>query len=402
MRILPSEQKLLRVALIDKFKSESWYSSQLAKELYKELYLHRGILYLYGSKKCNYKLDTIPTFKTLWTPGLYPLQLVKNCIKDKIKIIHLQFEFVTFEYGSIFIIPFLFILRLCGLKIVVTLHGPFFPKNMSNDLLKTLRPSGSVIPIRLLKAYIIFTYLLISKVSHSIIVHHNVFRKWLKAWGVSNCKVIPHGVINNKSCIGLGNRNYWRLLQNYNLVVLFFGVLSPRKGIEYLIEAFSYVSEKIPNSILVIAGEAPSYYRGYKKKLRNMVYALGIANKVMFTGYVGDELVHELFQRADIVVLPYSYSISASGPLSLAIGYGKPIIATATECFSEILEHGIDALLVLPKNVEALTNAILTLERDYQLRQKLSKNIKFKAEAFSWKKVAEMTFEIYNRILKNR
>jgi len=242
-------------------------------------------------------------------------------------------------------------------------------------------------------------YILMSKLSSSIIVHGHCFKKWLTEYGIKNCYVIPHGVIENREIgaslnSGMANEN------NRVTYILFFGTLSPRKGLENLLQAFSEVlkNEKKNDLKLIIAGDEPPYYRGHKKKLIDMAYNMGIKDNVIFTGYVSDDNIDELFRRADVVVIPYPYSVSASGPLSLAIQYGKPIIATATEFFAEELHNGEAALLITRGNPEHLARAIKLLITNKYLKKRLMEKTRLIAKERSWEKVAQKTFKLYQEI----
>jgi glycosyltransferase involved in cell wall biosynthesis len=240
-----------------------------------------------------------------------------------------------------------------------------------------------------------------SRLSSAIIVHGHCFKKWLTEYGIKNCYVIPHGIMESREgCISSDSKTR---INNRTTYILFFGVLSPRKGLENLLQAFSEVlkGEDKNNVKLIIAGDEPPYYRGYKKKLINMTSSLGIKNKVIFTGYVSDDHIDELFQQAEIVVIPYPYSASASGPLSLAIQHGKAIIATATEFFTEELCNGEAALLVSRGKPEDLAKAIKLLITNRDLRNRLVEKTRLVAKEKSWKKVAQKTFELYQEIYDN-
>jgi len=185
------------------------------------------------------------------------------------------------------------------------------------------------------------------------------------------------------------------LITENKRVILYFGVLSPRKGLEYLLEAYAKIAYKYPDCVLIISGFEPAYYKGYTRTLKRLVEKLKIEERVICTGFVSYEEVHELLTIAKLVILPYLYSTSASGPLSLAIQYHKPTIVTNTEFFREALKNGEEAILVSPKNPEMLSLAITTLMEDEDLAAKFTKNLRVKAENWSWEKVARMTLKLY-------
>jgi glycosyltransferase involved in cell wall biosynthesis len=110
--------------------------------------------------------------------------------------------------------------------------------------------------------------------------------------------------------------------------------------------------------------------------------------------------VGHLFHQADLVVLPYSYSISASGPLSLALGYGKIVIVSKTEFFSEIFDNDLNYLLFTPNNYEELAECILKILTNNEMRKKTLSKLKEKALNLSWNNSARLTIKLYTQILK--
>jgi glycosyltransferase involved in cell wall biosynthesis len=372
----------------------------LAKELAK-LLGEGDLLFLYGPRDRAYSTEGNIIYRAVWSPHLYPFQIALQAARDRVKIIHIQFEFITFGplYVSPFIILLLLILRLLKIKTIVTLHGPIFPRNIEKEVISSLMPSSTKVPKILLSSYIWLTYRLISKLSSAVIVHANVFRKWLAEHGIHNCFVIPHGV-------------HADLLHNVRVtlneggsacekIVLFFGVLSPRKGLETLLQAFSIVINALPNVRLVIAGDEPAYYRGYKRKLEDVARRLGISGKVSFLGRISDEEVEDLFHQADLVVLPYLFSVSASGPLSLAMAYGKPVIVSRTEFFEEILGNQCTLLFFPPGDYKTLAQRITEVLLIKDSTEQISRKVKERAMKFSWKRIAILTLGLYRMLLIN-
>jgi len=388
----------LRIAILDGLPFSNWYSTHLAEKLSKLMY-KKGLLFYYAPKNKKLNSNISYKFRSLWSSNLWPLQVIRQSIKDNINLIHIQFEFSTFGplYSSLLITPFLLISKLLNFKTVTTLHGPIFPKNSSNEIISNILPNSLIKFNYIIKTYIIFTYIIISKLSSAIIVHDPIFKRMLRTYGIKNSNSIPHGIekiekVHTKS-------NYLLESESHKKFILCFGVLSPRKGLEYLIQAFAKLSKNNFNVKLIIAGKESSHYRSYKNKLIQLVHTLKLTNKVIFTGYLSDIQVNEIYQQADILALPYPQSRGASGPLSLAMAHGKPIIATDTGYFSEILEDNVDALLVPPKDTHLLSNAMEILICNEKLRAKLSKNIKLKAEKSYWVKVAQTTANLYQRLL---
>jgi glycosyltransferase involved in cell wall biosynthesis len=118
-------------------------------------------------------------------------------------------------------------------------------------------------------------------------------------------------------------------------VFLFFGSISPYKGILELIKEFNF-----ENSLLICAGKVMD--TNYFKLLQNAA-----GDRILFFNqFISVENVQYFFNAADVVVLPFK-EIENSGSLILAMGFKKPIIAPATKVISERL-HGQEELLFQP------------------------------------------------------
>jgi glycosyltransferase involved in cell wall biosynthesis len=123
--------------------------------------------------------------------------------------------------------------------------------------------------------------------------------------------------------------------------LLFFGVIRPYKGLEELAEALTVLRARGTEVSLVVAGEPWRAASDVHLEL----------------GYVDDERVGELFSAADVVVLPYRRA-SASGPISIAMGSGLPIVTTRIPAIEEVLETYGGAVLAEPGSSASLVDAI--------------------------------------------
>jgi glycosyltransferase involved in cell wall biosynthesis len=393
--LLNDKSKPLSIAIVGVFWGYKWYSCELAAELLK--LLGRGDhLVLYGNARSSVKCSETLIPKAVWTPRLYPFQIIRHCINDHVGIVHIQFEFVTFGIpNSILTCVLLVLCRIARIKSVVTLHGPIFPRDVPEDVIAGLLPSRSRIPVGLAKVYASSLYNMFSKLASVLVVHSKIFGQWLGQAGIDNWQVIPHGVPETPMQPSVGNTG----IPARN-TVLFFGNVSPRKGIENLIRAFKPLAIKDPTVTLIIAGSAPPRYQEYLASLKKLVEEEGIAARVIFAGHVDGQTTDYLYREANVVVVPYLFSISASGPLALALSYSKPIVASTTEYFTELLGDSSGALLVAPGDTGALSEAIERILSSENLRDKLAHNVSALKTQRSWKNVAMATLDLYRRILQ--
>ena len=318
--------------------------------------------------------------KKVWTSFLYPFQIIKNISADQITNVHIQLEINTFGHPiTLLLFPLLlFLLKVEKISTTITLHA-VIPRNLK---ISNIPPFFSV--------FLALFYRIAEMFSTKIFVHSRVFQEWLVDYGLDKRKiiVIHHGVQANYSA--RPNRAVCD-----EKVILCFGVLSPRKGLEYLIHAFKIVNDKRPEVKLMIAGFEPTYFRGYKESLVKLVRLLNLEKNVCFTGAVPEEHIEKTFSMSDVVILPYNYSISASGPLTIALQFSKPIIATNTAFFRSELTSGENCLLVKSNDFNALASAIIFLLEKKQIRDKISSGAGKLANEYSWEKVAERTVPLY-------
>jgi glycosyltransferase involved in cell wall biosynthesis len=210
---------------------------------------------------------------------------------------------------------------------------------------------------------------------------------------------IPPGVDIEKYSTGKSFKNH----QTYDLpdsskIVLFVGVMSKahtHKGVDQLIKSFKKVLKEIKDTYLILVGRGdmiPEYKR--------ICETLGISDKVIFTGFVGDDTLIEYYRSSDVVVLP-STTIQEGFGMVLIEGNacGKPVIGTRVGGIKYVIKDGENGLLVPPKNPEALASAIIKLLNDEDLAKKMGNNgRKLVEEKYTWKKTAEGTEKVYREV----
>jgi glycosyltransferase involved in cell wall biosynthesis len=191
--------------------------------------------------------------------------------------------------------------------------------------------------------------------------------------------VIPHGLIQYSRPAGDGKRHPGPTL-------LFFGRIAAYKGLEVLLEAFSQVRARREGLRLLIAGEGS--LAPYRQQLQDL------AGVEVFNRWVAEDDVPRLFERADMVVLPYT-SASQSGVLAIAAAFGLPVVATRVGGLPEQINDGQTGLLVAPDSPSALAQAIERLLDDPSLAARLGQALQHDfEERRSWDKVAEMLLNV--------
>jgi len=332
-------------------------------------------------------------FVKAWTNGpRYPFQIFSSVTKSNPLVVHFQHEF--FLYGGIFsssVFPaLLFLLRLLGIQVVVTIHG-VVPRKLANaDFAEAFFiPKNPVVLKFALKILTTF----ICKIANVIIVHNNFARDTLNEdyhVSLQKIQVIPHGIGPTKSenlqCSNVDDAS-----------ILFFGNITPSKGLETLIAAFERV--RVPNAKLIIAGGPHPRGMRFFNRITRIVRSSSASEKISMTGYVPDESIHSLFAHCSLAVFPYNHSVSSSGGLSFALQHEKPVVVTDLPAFTEIVAHEQNGLVVPPEDSKALAEAIERILLDLHLRRALSRGTREKCSHLAWHAMAMRTFECYCRAL---
>ncbi len=183
----------------------------------------------------------------------------------------------------------------------------------------------------------------------------------------AKAKVIPNGIRMNLFCrySARAHEILMAMLKSRTDVLCIgtVGRLNPVKDQASLLHAMVHIRETINDAILVIVGGG-----ALQHELEDLARSLGIANAVHFLGDRDD--VKILLPGFDIFVLP---SLSEGYSISLleACACGLPIVATDVGGNGEIVRSGVNGLLVEPKNVEEIANAVIKLARSRDLRSEM-------------------------------
>jgi len=195
----------------------------------------------------------------------------------------------------------------------------------------------------------------------------------------------PHGRGRMKKKLGVPDRT----------IISTFGLVDPRKGIEYMIEAMPAIVAGHPAALYVIAGQThPELRRHDGEKYRNQLVAtvkrLGLENHVSFIDeYMAQQDIIELLLASDVYVTPYlDPQQITSGTLAYALGAGKAIVSTAYLHAKEALADG-RGILVPFRDPAALAEAVKSLLAQPDRMQTLERASSAYARDMSWPPTGE-------------
>ncbi|HEV7679083.1 MAG TPA: glycosyltransferase [Candidatus Dormibacteraeota bacterium] len=204
----------------------------------------------------------------------------------------------------------------------------------------------------------------------------------------------PHGRLRLKAKLGVEGRT----------IISTFGLVDPRKGLEYMIEAMRDVVAQHPRALYLIAGQThPELLKtqgeAYRNALVDDVRRLGMQGHVAFVDqYMSQRDIIELLLASDVYVTPYlDPNQITSGTLSYALGAGKAVVSTpylhAAEALAE--DRGI---LVPFRDAPALADAVLSILDDPERKQALERSAYSYARHAAWPHAAARFLDLARRV----
>lgn len=161
-----------------------------------------------------------------------------------------------------------------------------------------------------------------------------------------------------------------------DIVFLFSGRLTPEKGAEELLEAFTQVVDQVPNAKLVVAGAFffnSNIKSPFEQKLHDLASQHQVEGKIVFTGFVDYSDMPALYEMADVCVLPSIWDDPAPLAVIESLVSGKPLITTRSGGIPEYAND--DCAIILERDdqlVEHLAQAMIILASDTQRRDSMA------------------------------
>ena len=177
--------------------------------------------------------------------------------------------------------------------------------------------------------------------------------------------------------------------------LLYVGNVYPHKNIVRLIEAVKLInSEKLPITLVVVCARSV-----FLEKLQEKIKELQAEKLVNLVGFVTDEELAGLYQRAVAFVFP-SLMEGFGLPGLEAMAYGTPVLASAIPVFKEIYQEA--AVYFDPQNPQDIADKIKLVISDKKVREKKTKECLALVKKYSWLKMAQETLKVYNSFFEGK
>ena len=206
--------------------------------------------------------------------------------------------------------------------------------------------------------------------------------------------LIPHGIPD----VGFVDPTYFKdqFGVEGRVVLLTFGLLSPNKGIEYVLNALPHILAEFPDVVYIVLGAThPNELREHGEAYRLSLEILAKKNKleknvIFYNRFVDLENLKEFIGAADLYITPYLNEAQiTSGTLAYAFGAGKAVISTPYWHAAELLaeDHGV---LVPFGDAPAIAREVIGLLRDDTRRHAIRKNAYKLGREMVWSNVARL------------
>ena len=211
----------------------------------------------------------------------------------------------------------------------------------------------------------------------------------------SRIEIIRNGV-NLKKLVSKHNfKEKYQINSNF---ILFVGRFSKSKGIETLLNAFSIVKNELKDSEIHLVIMGVDF--GYQSEMEKLIKKLDLSEEIKVIKNPPRDDVISAYGESEFLVLPSQWELSPLVPLE-SFAFKKPVISTNSHGIPYTVQNNKNGILVEPENSFELSNAIVKLLNDSELREKLGQSgYNFVNEECNCVSMAKNSLKLYEDILE--
>ena len=223
---------------------------------------------------------------------------------------------------------------------------------------------------------------------HGRIAVSGAARHFISRYFPGDYVIIPNGVDLDR----FADAEPFEELRDGTVNILFVGRFEERKGLIHLLRAYHRLRKRHVDARLLVIGSGPK-----QREYRRFV-GLRQVRDVQFLGRVSDDDKARYFASADIFCAPATGQESFGIVLLEAMAAGVPIVASDIHGYKNVVQRGVQGLLVEPRNHRALAAALYGLAGDPELRHRMGEAGRARAPEYSWDRVAERIVDFYHEV----
>jgi D-inositol-3-phosphate glycosyltransferase len=319
----------------------------------------------------------------------YYAQLIRYAATARPRIFHILWnnKFEVFDRTLLMLYY-----RLLGKRIVLTVHNVNAGRRDAKDSLINR-----------------FTLQIQYRLAHHIFVHTEKMKlELIEEFSVRRPRVavIPFGINNAvpNTALTPGDAKRRMGLREDERTILFFGRITPYKGLEYLIASFRQVLALRKDYRLIIAGRPDRCEEYWKAILETIQEDVQSGRILLKAEFIPDEETEAYFKAADVVVLPYR-DIYQSGVLFLGHSFGLPVLAADVGSLKDEIVEGKTGFVFRREDPADLARAIeqyFASELYGDLNSRRREIREYATERHSWDVVGRLIMSVYAELLRIR
>ncbi len=245
------------------------------------------------------------------------------------------------------------------------------------------------------------------KCAHRLIVATEAEKaqlQWLYKGDLQKMRVVPPGVdVSHFYPIPKDEARQFIGLSPNQRMVLFVGRIEPLKGVDTLIRAMSclkFQNVGRPVYLAIIGGEpeaSPEEMTAEMARLQQLCDDLCVGQTVIFLGKRAQDTLPYYYSAAEVVVMPSFYE--SFGMVALeAMACGTPVIASQVGGLAFLVKDGETGFTVPEGDPSALTDKLVLLLSDHELRERMGNCAAEYAQAYDWQKIAGRIVSVYSEL----
>ena len=187
--------------------------------------------------------------------------------------------------------------------------------------------------------------------------------------------------------------DHWGLEDNGHTIVMVTRI-SREKNIDEIVSCFPEILDELPDAQLLIVGDGPE-----REKLEDMVYDLGISDRVCFTGRIPPENVYKYYDMGDVFVSASTFEVHSLTYLE-AMSHGLTLVCREDPCLKGVLADGENGYAYHTRS-EFVRDVVRVLTDD-RLREKMGRKSLEKSQEFSVECCVDRMVELYKKVISTK
>lgn len=319
--------------------------------------------------------------------GIYPIKAINIVKKWNLDVIHCQTEFSIGTFARI-------IAKQLNIPLVHTYH------TMYEDYIHYITKGYFNKSSKKIVEYLTLFYC--DKTATELVVPtkkaYELFKKKYKV--DRNVYIVPTGIevekfyLENNKKLDINAKRKELGIAKDDFVILFVGRVASEKNVELLLTSMRFIVNNCPKAKLLIVGDGPEL-----DKYKNFVKKQQLENNIIFTGKVKWEIIQHYYLISDVFVTASTTETQGLTVIE-AMAASLPVVCINDESFSQSVIDNLNGLIF--KNKRGYKNAILTLYKDKELLNRLSKQARISADTHSSKYFINSILDVYKIAIKNK